>query len=237
MSEKPNPIPLSLRAVAAVASLGILFSGCSESNSDVSASGTRPQDGVVAVVDGAAALTDTLANQIALLQAARIEALKPEARLDEVEQRARALPLGASALQTTIQFRRAEQIMPIPGSTTGKNAVTPEKYQKAVNQIADPKARKTYQDVFKSGILKEVLNGVRFNDMEQDEARGLLDVVEPGLSAKYSDTLDELDVSTAVIKGYFDPKTILGDIGDVRNTDLKQKATLYANTPPSSRNS
>lgn len=235
MSENSNPIPLTLRAVAAAAGLGLILSGCSESSS--ANQGQQPALGGVVAEDGRATPTDMLANQIALLQSARTEVLKPEANLDLLEQKVKALPLGASALQATMQFKRAEQIMPIPGSATGKIAVTPGNYQKAVNQIADPNARKAYQDIFKSGILRYVLNGVRFNDMEQDEARGLLDAVEPGLSAKHSDTLDELDVSNAVIYGYYDPKTILGDIGDVRNASLKQKATLYANTPPSSKKS
>ncbi len=228
-------VPLHLRAVVAAAGLGILLSGCTE-HSPVAAENTRPSGGVVAAGDGLAASTDALANQIALLQTMRAESAAPGAKLDEIERKAGALPVGAAALQATVQFRRAEQMAPFPGGSV-KSSISADTYQKAANQIVDPSVKQTYQTIFKSSVMKDVLNGVRFNHLEQDEARQMLDSVEPGLSTQLSDTLDELDVSDAVIMRYYDPKSILGDISDIRNATLKQKATTYANAPLNSKTS
>lgn len=227
-------VPLRLRGVAVTAGLGILLSGCSE-HSSVAAENTRPSDGgVVATHEGTQAATDSIANEIARLQALRWEAVKTGANLDALQQKSSTLTVGLAALQSTIQFRRAEKTAPFPAPNV-KFSVDPIALKNAANQITDPKVRQSYMAIFKSAATKKVLEGVRFNDMEQDEARGILDTVEPGLSAQYSDVLDDLDVSGAVIHGYYDPKSILGDIADVRKPELKKKATAYANTPPTSK--
>ncbi|QQS20294.1 hypothetical protein IPL85_02500 [Candidatus Saccharibacteria bacterium] len=231
MSE--NNTPLAVKGIAAAASLGIFLSGCTEGSSvssDVATS--RPSDGhVLYVGEGSASPTDTLANQLAQTQAMRAKTMEKGADLAALEANTGTLAVGAAALKKTIQFKMAEKTLPFPDqSRYDKTMIDNIQFQKASNQITDPDIRKSYQEIFKSGIVTKVLNGVRFDDIEQDEARASLDSVEPKLSEKYSKTLDDLDVSGAVIRKYYDPAAILEDITDVRSLALKEKATKYANT-------
>ncbi|MFZ1248800.1 MAG: hypothetical protein WAQ24_00600 [Candidatus Saccharimonadales bacterium] len=237
MTEQIHPahpsVPLPVRALVAAAGLGIMLSGCSEHSSAVAES-NRPPGGVVAVHGGAEAPTDDIANAIAKVQALRSEAVRGGANLDELEKKSSTLTIGSTALQSTIQFRRAVKTAPFPVLNV-KFSVDPITLKNAANQIMDPKVRQSYTSIFKAAATKKVLDEVSFNDMEQDEAREILETVEPGLSAQYSDVLDDLDVSGAVIHGYYDPKSILDDIADIRNPELKKKATTYANTPLSGK--
>ncbi|PID30691.1 hypothetical protein CSA80_04490 [Candidatus Saccharibacteria bacterium] len=235
------PVPRAVARVGAAVCLGLSLGACSSGGGEVSAEPSpypteRPADGSVFYVgESTESPTDSLANQIARLQLSRDEATSAGsvvlAEMEARETGADTSGLGHKALVATIQFRLAQKTLPFPSRPEyEEEEMSRQRFQKAANEISNPEIRNAYKEIFESAAIYKALTGVRFDGMEQEEARKLLDSVKPGLSNQYSEALDRLDVSDAVITETHDPKALSADIADVHDPELRAKATQFANS-------